>query len=34
MLFSKVEIVIDRLNETLNELIESLKIQGNKNDYA
>ena len=31
MLFSKVEIVIDRLNETLNELIESLKIQGNKN---
>jgi len=31
MLFSKVETVIDRLNETLNELIESLKIQGNKN---
>ena len=31
MLFSKVEIVIDRLHETLNELIESLKIQGNKN---
>ena len=30
MLFSKVETVIDRLNETLNELIESLKIQGNK----
>ena len=30
MLFSKVEIVIDRLNETLNELIDSLKIQGNK----
>jgi len=29
MLFSKVEIVIDRLNETLNELIESVKIQGN-----
>jgi PAS domain S-box-containing protein len=31
MLFSKVEIVIDRLNETLNELIDSIKIQGNKN---
>ena len=30
MLFSKVEIVIDHLNETLNELIESVKIQGNK----
>ena len=30
MLFSKVEIVIDRLNLTLNELIDSLKIQGNK----
>jgi PAS domain S-box-containing protein len=30
-LFSKVEIVIDHLNETLNELIESVKIQGNKN---
>jgi PAS domain S-box-containing protein len=29
ILFSKVEIVIDRLNETLNELIESVKIQGN-----
>ena len=30
MLFCKVETVIDRLNETLNELIDSLKIQGNK----
>ena len=30
MLFSKVEIVIGHLNETLNELIESVKIQGNK----
>jgi len=30
MLFSKVELVIDHLNETLNELIESVKIQGNK----
>jgi len=30
MLFSKIEIVINLLNETLNELIESLKIQGNK----
>ena len=30
MLFSKVETVIDHLNETLNELIESVKIQGNK----
>jgi len=30
MLFSKVEIVIDRLNGTLNELIESVKIQENK----
>ena len=30
MLFSKVEIVIDHLNETLNELIDSVKIQGNK----
>ena len=29
MLFSKVETVIDNLNETLNELIESIKIQGN-----
>jgi signal transduction histidine kinase len=29
MLFSKFEIVIDRLHETLNELIESIKIQGN-----
>ena len=31
MLFSKVETVIGHLNETLNELIESVKIQGNKN---
>ena len=30
MLFSKVEIVVGHLNETLNELIESVKIQGNK----
>ena len=30
MFFSKIEIVVDLLNETLNELIESLKIQGNK----
>jgi PAS domain S-box-containing protein len=30
MLFSKVEIVICHLNETLSELIESIKIQGNK----
>ncbi len=30
MLFSKIEIVIDRLNETLSELIESVKIRGNK----
>jgi PAS domain S-box-containing protein len=30
MIFSKVEIVIGHLNETLNELIESVKIQGNK----
>ena len=30
MLFSKIEIVIGHLNETLNELIESVKIQGNK----
>jgi signal transduction histidine kinase len=30
MLFSKVEIVIGHLNETLGELIESVKIQGNK----
>jgi len=30
MLFSKVEIVIGHLDETLNELIESVKIQGNK----
>jgi PAS domain S-box-containing protein len=30
ILFSKVEIVIGHLNETLNELIESVKIQGNK----
>ena len=30
MLFSKVEIVISHLNETLSELIESVKIQGNK----
>ena len=30
MLFSKVEIVIGHLNETLDELIESVKIQGNK----
>ena len=30
MLFSKVEVVIDRLNETLNDLIDSVKIQGNK----
>jgi PAS domain S-box-containing protein len=30
ILFSKVEIVISHLNETLNELIESVKIQGNK----
>jgi PAS domain S-box-containing protein len=30
MLFSKIEIVIDLLNETLNELIESVKIRGNK----
>jgi signal transduction histidine kinase len=30
LLFSKVEIVIAHLNETLNELIESVKIQGNK----
>jgi PAS domain S-box-containing protein len=29
VLFSKVEIVIDCLNETLNELIDSVKIQGN-----
>jgi PAS domain S-box-containing protein len=29
MLFSKIEIVIDLLNETLNELIESVKIRGN-----
>jgi PAS domain S-box-containing protein len=29
MLMSKFEIVIDHLNETLNELIESVKIQGN-----
>lgn len=27
MLFTKIEIVIDHLNETLNELIESVKIQ-------
>ncbi|MCL5127742.1 PAS domain-containing sensor histidine kinase [Algibacter sp. L4_22] len=31
MLFSKIEIVIGHLNETLNELIESVKIQGNTN---
>jgi len=30
ILFSKVEVVIGHLNETLNELIESVKIQGNK----
>ncbi|WP_240614677.1 hypothetical protein [Polaribacter filamentus] len=30
MLFSKFEIVIDRLNETLNELIETVKIQENR----
>ena len=30
MLFSKIEMVIGHLNETLNELIESVKIQGNK----
>lgn len=30
MLFSKLELVIGHLNETLNELIESVKIQGNK----
>jgi len=30
MLFSKVEIVIGHLDETLNELIESVNIQGNK----
>jgi PAS domain S-box-containing protein len=30
LLFSKVEIVIGHLNETLGELIESVKIQGNK----
>ncbi|WP_027076054.1 PAS domain-containing sensor histidine kinase [Maribacter antarcticus] len=30
MLFSKVETVIDNLNGTLNELIETVKIQGNK----
>jgi PAS domain S-box-containing protein len=30
MIFSKVEIVIGHLNETLNELIESVKIQENK----
>lgn len=30
MLFSKVETVIDGLNDTLNELIESLIVQGNK----
>jgi PAS domain S-box-containing protein len=30
MLFSKVDSVIEDLNETLNELIESIKIQGNK----
>lgn len=30
MFFSKIEIVVHLLNETLNELIESLKIQGNK----
>jgi hypothetical protein len=29
LLFSQVEIVIGHLNETLNELIESVKIQGN-----
>jgi PAS domain S-box-containing protein len=31
MIFSKVEIVIDHLSETLNELIDSIKIQGNEN---
>jgi signal transduction histidine kinase len=30
MLFTKVETVIDHLNETLNELIDSVKIRGNK----
>lgn len=30
MIFSKLEIVILNLNDTLNELIESVKIQGNK----
>jgi PAS domain S-box-containing protein len=30
LLFSKVEIVIGHLNETLNELINSVKIKGNK----
>jgi PAS domain S-box-containing protein len=30
MLFSKMELVIGHLDETLNELIESVKIQGNK----
>jgi PAS domain S-box-containing protein len=30
MLFSKMETVIEHLNETLNELIASVKIQGNK----
>ena len=30
MLFSKVEVVIGHLSETLNELVESVKIQGNK----
>jgi PAS domain S-box-containing protein len=30
MLFSKVEIVIEHLNETLNELIDSVRIQENK----
>jgi PAS domain S-box-containing protein len=30
MLFSKVETVIIRLNDTLNELIQSVKIQGDK----
>jgi PAS domain S-box-containing protein len=31
ILFSKIEIVVGHLNETLNELIESVKIQGDKN---
>lgn len=31
LLFSKIEIVIIRLNDTLNELIQSVKIQGDKN---